>query len=154
MKNTSKLIEDLRSGSQVRKEVATVVDTIVKLFHSEPPQGFSISEILMAGSFGKGTMIPNDSDVDLVIYMNNFDPSQYDRYIQQAKTLLQQHFKAAIKNIFTTKFSLQFTVHQVDIDILFGKAVRKPTELVQYINSPYKELMNASAAKFQVGFIR
>lgn len=87
---------------------------IVKLLQSKSP--FKIGQVCVAGSSGKKTTIC-DSDVDCILFINDKQPP-FDDVLDDFENILTMTDSYQIKDVVTTKCSIQFKSSNFDIDIL------------------------------------
>lgn len=78
---------------------------------------FRVGRVCIAGSTGKKTTIKN-SDIDLVLFINNELPLFEDVLVEWKNILTDNTHSYQIKDIRTTKYSIQFNAWGFEFDIL------------------------------------
>jgi len=106
----------------------------------------AVAEIVPAGSYGKGTMVENESDIDIVVLLSNFQESQYSQYLSSSKDILEKHIAFPVE---VSQHALQFQVNGIDVDLLFG-GILQTSELTRPTSLGSADYLSPSRAKLQV----
>lgn len=120
---------------RVRKEV----DRFVRFLHEFSAAPFKVSRVIEGGSLGKGTTVKNMSDIDLEVVFGGLtsigDLQKNRKQILDAleKAVLRRQWGVLMIQTKRTKFSIQFQLNGVDIDVLpvfdVEKHVGSPPEI-------------------------
>ena len=86
--------------------------------------------VKLAGSLAKGTAVCETSDLDVVVLFSDFDPKEYERYLDRLPPALkelefQEGQSAPIKSQQDSVHHYTFTVRLVSVDILVGGELPK-----------------------------
>ncbi|PNG99601.1 hypothetical protein TSOC_014616, partial [Tetrabaena socialis] len=96
------------------------IDAIVSVLHRLPKVG--VYRVHKGGSYGRNTHVRGRFDVDLLVFVNGFDPADerhVERVLQQAAAMLEQELGCVAKCKPELQM-LQLTVHGgVEMDVLF-----------------------------------
>lgn len=150
--------EEIESKSEVIKELAS------HFRQQRFLKCHSVSEVRKGGSLGKKTAVNGQSDVDLVVFLNNLDGMdefrlKRPRILRNMKLKLRNGFpRLAIKR--QTPYSLQCRFRGQDVDILPAINIKKKElgsvfRKIKDASDPEDESQNYSASltKFQIRFV-
>ncbi|XP_078322331.1 2'-5'-oligoadenylate synthase 1A-like isoform X2 [Crassostrea virginica] len=137
---------ELEPDTEYNRSCNAVVDRLCQFMQNSFPGKLRPSEVLKAGSLGKGTAVKGKSDADLVVFLANyrsiFDLSLHLRVIfAEMKLYLGRYGGCVITG--TTRHALQVSVHchghSHDADILPSVDILKRKTL----HDIYKEMESA-----------
>ncbi|KAL3868665.1 hypothetical protein ACJMK2_041443 [Sinanodonta woodiana] len=72
--NLDKYVEDLQTDESYRKSCRSVINRLVRDMHKKVPE--KVKAVIKGGSFGKGTALQDNSDIDLVVFLSNYSSVQ------------------------------------------------------------------------------
>ncbi|XP_038044085.1 2'-5'-oligoadenylate synthase 1A-like [Patiria miniata] len=161
-----------------REAVNDVVRSIQRICSTDGDM-FNVSEIFKGGSLGKGTMVQNLSDVDLVAFINppylqHIHTVEAKRYRKQLRKVISKmkaalrkeakFFTHLVKNISSSTFLVKFTIvvgdRPLKVDLLPTASIppgvegRALFETMMTRSSEDRELYSVSFAKSQVDFVK
>eukprot|EP01122_Echinamoeba_exundans_P013982 TRINITY_DN622_c0_g1_i8.p1 TRINITY_DN622_c0_g1~~TRINITY_DN622_c0_g1_i8.p1 ORF type:complete len:952 (+),score=155.20 TRINITY_DN622_c0_g1_i8:2977-5832(+) len=109
-----------------------------------------ISEIFLAGSLGKGTRVKDESELEIVVVLNEFDAKNYGEYCKFAEECLASHGS----DFRRTPSSLQFFAKDdLEVEIRFGPALTKEQLIILPPSSP-EDFSFHSRLALQVDFVK
>ncbi|XP_046546956.1 2'-5'-oligoadenylate synthase 2-like [Haliotis rubra] len=135
----------LRPSTSFNKRCSEIIDKLVRTLQAKSSP-FNIKGIVKGGSLGKGTSVRDKSDIDLIIFFNDYNTvkglQKYkDKLLQQLKAFVQDEWSDHFIYKEITPFSVQFylkideedTEHEVDLlpALDITKSGRKPSEIYE-----------------------
>ena len=109
----SKFLQGLVAPTEKAKAATHVISEALR-----KSADFSVAEVHKEGSMGKQTASFN-SDLDLVIYLSDFDEKNYEDYLRKAQPVMAALADGGKARV--TRYSVQFKWQGLDIDLLFGR---------------------------------
>ncbi|CAF3363469.1 unnamed protein product, partial [Rotaria sp. Silwood2] len=83
----------------------------------QQPSRYKLSHCRLVGGVGQKTLISLKSDHDCVIYVNDVDPP-FEKLLDEWDNILKLHLNHLGDETKTRKFSIQFTIEELDFDLL------------------------------------
>nr|ADW54557.1 OAS1Aa transcript 2 [Geodia barretti] len=155
----------------VNRAVHDIVECIEENFPSyivdERKIGFSVFDIIKAGSLGHGTSVEGNYDLDLVVYSSEISASDVCRSEDHFKPWLKRIHHFLENNLEGFKFeklkqrSLQFDYHHpscvIKVDLLVSPhwdSCEDFYQFLKYIPKNKRELFTVCSSRWQVEFMR
>ncbi|XP_046330645.2 2'-5'-oligoadenylate synthase 2-like [Haliotis rufescens] len=135
----------IRPTTKFNKRCAKIIDELVRTLEARSSP-FNIKGIVKGGSLGKGTSVTDRSDIDLVIFFNDYNTVKglmkyKDKLLKELKTFVEDEWPEHFIYKQTTPFSVQFYLkideedaeHEVDLlpALDITKKGRKLSEIYQ-----------------------
>ncbi|XP_046382137.2 2'-5'-oligoadenylate synthase 3-like [Haliotis rufescens] len=171
--SVEKLLADMVQPDQSVLERYRETIESLKLFLQEKTK-YSVSEVFKGGSFGKGTTIKVKSDIDIVVFLNDFTTveklkNDMENILQNLQHYIQhdEYLAAATENVELSDHAVQFCLKcdtgYIDVDLLPAVDVLPPEsdktskevwEQMEHETPDVKPYYSASFSPQQVDFVK
>ena len=98
------LVEDLKPNGIMQERYASVVRVLQEALLKSEDAEMQVSKVEPTGSFAMGTNVQDKSDLDVLVILKDFDPSQITSYLEAVERLL----RAGKVNIDDTKTTTKY----------------------------------------------
>ncbi|XP_065890980.1 2'-5'-oligoadenylate synthase 2-like [Dysidea avara] len=128
-------------------------------------QHLTINEVFEGGSMGKGTTVPGDFDVDLVIYSSSIDQYEaarkgdYKTFLEAIHSYLSVQLSGYYTKKAITNYGLQFNCSGVSIDVLLSPYFTSMRDYCSFLDTISRArlptaMFSCSASRWQVQFVK
>jgi hypothetical protein len=143
-----------KPSPQEQKLFETVVHDVKQLVQNVNGSSFgyyNTKTVVQGGSSIKGTSVKGRSDIDLVLFLQNFESGKMQKYMDDMRSHLQSR-NSNIRWGKTTRAGLKFEIFGIDIDLLItGKYTG--SDPISY-SDPNTRFYMASLVEKQVAFVK
>ncbi|EDQ84334.1 uncharacterized protein MONBRDRAFT_39312 [Monosiga brevicollis MX1] len=157
----NRLINHFSPEDAVPPDHRKVVDRLVRTLHEDPM--LSVDEVYPGGSYAKGTSTGAQSDVDLLVVLNDIPTENHSRWLYMVLTELRRVVELGLQgncqDVKVTRFAVQLRVDNVNVDLLPVPAAlwRSTDQRMKIVNSAALEdrrWLSVAFAKEQVKYVR
>jgi len=147
----NKYVASLRLSPEQVTAMRSALHKIVRVCHKETD--LAVDRVVTCGSVGKKTAVNGKSDLDLVVYLKDYEIGEHGEYLDAIRDAVDARYPGTRDTTFKSRFSVRYLIEDMEIDILVGMVGMKPLEFSD-LEPLERQYLSASVSHLNMRFLK